>query len=157
MITPDSPVNMAASLLSLDNPVFRMYTTYAAAVTLKMMYLSLHAGRLRVTRKVFMNLEDAHGKDKYVRSDDDVDRALRCHRNDLENIIPFLALGLMYVTTGPSIFVATWHFRVFVASRFFHTLAYLTPLPQPCRALSFAIGLVANISMGVQVLMNGML
>ncbi|XP_033642881.1 microsomal glutathione S-transferase 1-like [Asterias rubens] len=146
---------MAASLFSLDNHVFRLYTTYAAAVTLKMMCLSLRVGYLRVTRKVFMNKEDAHGK-PYVKQDDDVDRALRCHRNDLENIVPFLILGLMYVTTGPSVFAATWHFRVFVASRLFHTVAYLTPLPQPCRALSFAIGLVANISMGVQVLMNGM-
>ncbi|XP_033642882.1 microsomal glutathione S-transferase 1-like [Asterias rubens] len=145
----------AQSVLSLDNPIFRLYATYGAAVTLKMMCLSLYVSRFRITRKVFANLEDASGKQKYVRNDDDIERGLRCHRNDLENVIPFLILGLMYVTTDPSVFAATWHFRVFVASRFFHTVAYLTPLPQPCRALSFAIGLVANISMGVQVLMNG--
>ena len=81
----------------------------------------------------------------------------RCHRNDLENIPVFLVIGLLYVLTGPSLTTATWHFRVFVASRFFHTVAYLTPLPQPSRFLGFLVGAATNVSMAVQVIMNGQL
>ena len=81
----------------------------------------------------------------------------RCHRNDLENIPPFLLLGLLYVLTGPSLQSAAWHFRIFAGSRFLHTVAYLMPLPQPSRALCFAVGAIANVSMAVQILMNGQL
>ena len=35
-----------------DNPVFRLYATYASAVILKMMFLSIRTGHLRTTRKV---------------------------------------------------------------------------------------------------------
>merc|ERR1711962_270052 len=161
---PGSNGHSAASIMAtsallsfVDNPVFRLYATYAAAATLKMMFLSIRVGYLRVTRKVFMNLEDTPNKKEYIRQDPGVERALRCHRNDMENIPPFLVLGLLYVLTGPSLYAAAWHFRVFVASRFFHTVSYLTPLPQPCRGLSFMVGLVTTVSMGVQVLMNGQL
>ncbi|XP_022081034.1 microsomal glutathione S-transferase 1-like [Acanthaster planci] len=148
----------AFSVLSFsDNPVFKQYATYAAVVTLKMMFLSYLTGRYRMSRKVFINPEDARGKMELVRRDDDVERVRRCHRNDVENIPPFLVLGLLYVLTGPSASAAAWHFRVFVASRFFHTVAYLTPLPQPSRFLGFLVGAVTNISMAVQVIMSGQL
>ncbi|XP_038068364.1 microsomal glutathione S-transferase 1-like [Patiria miniata] len=148
----------ASTLLSFsDNPVFRLYATYASAVVLKMTFVAFQTGRLRMGRKVFINLEDAFGKKELVRRDDDIERVRRCHLNDLENIPSFLVLGLLYVLTGPSVFAATWHFRAFVASRFFHTVAYLTPLPQPARLFSYMIGVVTNISMAVQVLMNGQL
>ena len=76
----------------------------------------------------------------------------RCHRNDLENITPFLIIGLLYIFTGPSAFAATWHYRLFVGSRFIHTIAYLLPLPQPSRALGFFVGVGVTVSMAVQVL-----
>lgn len=76
----------------------------------------------------------------------------RCHSNDLENIPPFLIIGLLYVLTGPSVFAATWHFRIFAASRILHTIAYLTPLPSPSRSLCFAVGFGATLSMAFQVL-----
>ena len=77
----------------------------------------------------------------------------RNHLNDLENIPAFLFLGVLYVLTNPSQFAAVWHFRVFVCSRFFHTVAYQAPLPQPARALSFGAGLAVCASMAVQILM----
>ena len=46
------------------------------------------------------------------------------HLNDLENILPFLVLGLLYVGTGPSFSWARILFRVFTAGRFVHTLVY---------------------------------
>ncbi|XP_022081054.1 microsomal glutathione S-transferase 1-like [Acanthaster planci] len=150
---------MAASIfLSFsDNPVFKQYATYAAVVTLKMMFLSAWTAKHRISQRVFINSEDTPGKPQYVRRDDSVERVRRCHRNDLENIPPFLVLGLLYVLTGPSVSAASWHFRIFAASRFLHTVAYLTPLPQPSRALGFTVGLIINVSMAVQVIMSGQL
>ena len=48
----------------------------------------------------------------------------RNHLNDIENIIPFVLIGFFYVHTNPSTAAALWHFRLFTASRFLHTLMY---------------------------------
>ena len=36
----------------------------------------------------------------------------KAHLNDLENILPFLLLSVLYVATNPNPTVALWHFRV---------------------------------------------
>ena len=77
---------------------------------------------------------------------------LRCHQNDLENVIPFLVIGLLYALTGPQLSSALLHFRVFVVSRFCHSVAYLAPLPQPSRALCFVVGLLSTFSMSYRIL-----
>ena len=71
----------------------------------------------------------------------------RCHLNDLENVIPFILIGLLYVTTSPTLSTAVLHFRLFTGSRLFHSVAYLLPLPQPARGLSFVIGFLTTLSM----------
>ncbi|XP_069460615.1 microsomal glutathione S-transferase 1-like [Ambystoma mexicanum] len=112
----------------------------------------------RITRKAFANPEDAgvHGKGeqakKYVRTDQDVERVRRCHLNDLENIVPFFGIGLLYALSGPDLYTALLHFRIFVGSRVFHSISYLVPLPQPCRALSFFVGFCVTISMAYRLL-----
>ncbi|XP_038069353.1 microsomal glutathione S-transferase 1-like [Patiria miniata] len=148
-----------SELLSfMDSPVFRLYATYAAVVTLKMMFLSAWTAKFRLSQKVFINPEDAPaGKKELVRRHDDVERVRRCHRNDLENIVPFLVLGLLYVLTGPSVYAAAWHFRAFVASRFAYMVCYLLPLPQPTRFLACLVGYGVNVSLAAQVIMNGQL
>ena len=70
----------------------------------------------------------------------------------MENIIPFLILALLYITTGPSYTVAVWHFRVFAAARFIHTVCYLNALPRS----AFVFGVIVNVSMGVQAIMHYM-
>ena len=78
----------------------------------------------------------------------------RCHRNDLENIVPFLALGLLYAfASGASLTTVVWHYRVFVISRVLHTVFYLAAM-QPGRGFCYMLGAIVNISMGVQLLMN---
>lgn len=52
--------------------------------------------------------------------------------NDLENILPFLVLGLIFVGTNPSLSWARTLFRVFTAGRFLHTFVYaIFVIPQP--------------------------
>lgn len=76
----------------------------------------------------------------------------RCHHNDLENIIPFVIVGLLYALTGPELSVALLHFRIFAGARIFHTIAYIGALPQPSRALSWVLGMLVTFSMAYRVL-----
>ena len=128
--------------------------------------------------QVFANPEDAaispRGK---VRLDDpDVERMRRIHRNDMENIFPFLFLGLGYLTTQPSAGQAMWLFRIFTASRIIHTVVYalkvrkignglnlyvlqmlsILQVPQPARGLAFFIGLGVTSYMAIVTLLHYM-
>ena len=55
----------------------------------------------------------------------EVERARNAHRNDLENILPFLVIGGFYLTTDPDLKTTRILFRIFTAARIIHTLAYL--------------------------------
>ncbi|NXJ08689.1 MGST1 transferase, partial [Odontophorus gujanensis] len=149
---------MAKLTQLIDNEVFRAYATYAAIVLLKMMLMSLVTSYFRVTRKAFANPEDtaSFGKGdsakKFLRTDSDVERVRRGHLNDLENIVPFFGIGLLYALSGPDLSTALLHFRIFTGARILHTFAYLIPLPQPGRALSWAVGYAVTISMAYKVL-----
>ncbi|CAL8242326.1 unnamed protein product [Merluccius merluccius] len=144
-----------ADLFELD--VFQAYATYATVVILKMMLMGPLTAYFRMTRGAFSNEEDVRGKSeeqkkKLLRSHPDVERVRRCHQNDLENIIPFVIIGLLYSLTAPDISTALIYFRVFAASRICHTLAYILPLPQPSRALAWMTGMVVTFCMAFRVL-----
>ncbi|NWH93336.1 MGST1 transferase, partial [Aegithalos caudatus] len=149
---------MAKSTQLMNNEVFRAYATYTAIVLLKMMLMSLITAYFRITRKAFVNPEDtdSFGKGesakKYLRTDPDVERARRTHLNDLENIVPFVGIGLLYALSGPELSTALLHFRIFTGARIIHTFAYLIPLPQPGRGLSWAVGYAVTFSMAYNVL-----
>ncbi|XP_030070907.1 microsomal glutathione S-transferase 1 [Microcaecilia unicolor] len=151
---------MAEQTKLMENEVFLAYVTYSTIVLLKMMLMSSVTAYFRLTRKVFANPEDAtlhatgEGVKKYVRIDEGVERVRRCHQNDLENIVPFIGIGLLYAFSSPDLFMALMHFRIFTASRIYHTIAYLTPLPQPNRGLSWMIGYGVTFSMAYTVLKN---
>ncbi|CAH1246213.1 MGST1 [Branchiostoma lanceolatum] len=149
---------MAYTGLSFGNPVFAAYAAYSSLVLLKMFVLAGYTTYTRFRVGVFANPEDVKGnKGAVARLDNpDVERVRRLHRNDLENIPAFLAVGLLYVLTGPSPGVALWHFRIFTAARCFHTVSYLAAV-QPLRTLCYTAGLLATISMTLQVLMAGAL
>lgn len=76
----------------------------------------------------------------------------RVHRNDMENIVPFLFLGAVYSLIGPSLAVARAHFLVFFLFRVLHTVAYLCVLRAPTRSLAYVVAQVPCVSMAVQVL-----
>jgi len=61
-------------------------------------------------------------------------------------------IGLLYALTGPDLSTALLHFRVFVGSRFIHTVSYVMSLPQPSRAMSWAVGMITTFSMAYRVL-----
>ncbi|XP_046339142.1 microsomal glutathione S-transferase 1-like [Haliotis rufescens] len=136
-----------------DNPVFPYFAFYATVVVLKTMAMTLVIAFHRLTKRVYINPEDASGLGApKPTTHESVERVRRCHMNDLENVIPFVLIGLLYTATGPSLGSALLHFRIFTGARFFHTIAYLLPLPQPSRVLGFLAGLLATVSMAWSIL-----
>uniref|UniRef100_UPI0037E7FADE microsomal glutathione S-transferase 1-like n=1 Tax=Semicossyphus pulcher TaxID=241346 RepID=UPI0037E7FADE len=141
----------------MEDEVFRAFTTYAAVVIVKMLLMAPLTAFYRFSRGAFANEEDvatksAEERKKQLRTHPDVERVRRCHQNDLENIVPFVVLGLLYALTGPELSAALLHFRLFAGSRIFHTVSYVCPLPQPCRALSWMLGMLTTLSMAYRVL-----
>ncbi|XP_074481337.1 microsomal glutathione S-transferase 1.2 isoform X2 [Sebastes fasciatus] len=141
----------------MEDDVFMAFTTYAAIVLLKMMLMGPMTAYFRFTRGAFSNEEDvalkaAEERKKLLRIHPDVERVRRCHQNDLENIIPFVVIGLLYALTGPELSTALLHFRVFAGSRICHTISYVFALPQPSRALCWFVGMLVTFCMAYRVL-----
>ncbi|XP_062138186.1 microsomal glutathione S-transferase 1 isoform X2 [Drosophila sulfurigaster albostrigata] len=148
---------MVLELLSLTNPVFKSYTFWAGVLVLKMLAMSMLTAVQRFKTKTFANPEDLMSPKLKVKFDDpNVERVRRAHRNDLENILPFFIVGLLYTLTNPSAFIAINLFRAVGISRIVHTLVYaVVVVPQPARALSFFVALGATAYMALQVILAG--
>ncbi|XP_064536827.1 microsomal glutathione S-transferase 1 isoform X1 [Drosophila montana] len=141
-------------LISFDNEVFRCYIGWSALLVLKMFSMSLVTGIWRFITLTFANQEDLMSPKLKVKFDDpNVERVRRAHRNDLENILPFFIIGLLYTLTNPNAFLAINLFRAVGISRIAHTLVYaVVVVPQPARALAFFVALVATAYMALQVI-----
>ncbi|KAL7743308.1 hypothetical protein ACLKA6_012472 [Drosophila palustris] len=142
-------------LISLDNEVFRCYMGWTALLVLKMFAMSILTGLWRFISLTFANPEDLMSPKLKVKFDDpNVERVRRAHRNDLENILPFFIIGLLYTLTNPSAFLAINLFRAVGIARITHTLVYaVVVVPQPARALSFFVALLATAYMALQVVL----
>ncbi|XP_017315210.1 prostaglandin E synthase [Ictalurus punctatus] len=140
----------------LENPVFSCFVFYSTMLILKMYTIAVITGQVRLRKKAFANPEDAerHGGAQFCRTDPYVERCRRAHRNDMENIFPFLFLGAIYSMTGPSLIIAQGHFLVFFLGRVVHTVAYLLALKPPTRSLAYTIAQVPCVSMVIQILLT---
>ena len=148
-------------LLTTDNPVFVTYVITAAIMVLKIM----GQGWITVYRMLKINGGWATPEDlqpglinrkpspEQLEVNDYVDRSRRMHRNDLENIPAFLACGLIFVATGPTLVLANSLMYGFVAARLGHSLAYATKQPHEVRATLYTIGSVLVIVMAVYALL----
>ncbi|KAH8317451.1 hypothetical protein KR074_005078 [Drosophila pseudoananassae] len=139
--TDDTPTVMAPLvLLSKSNPVFGCYMFWTSLLVLKMLLMSLLTVRQRMKTKTFANPEDLRmNRSPEVRfGDPSVERVRRAHRNDLENVLPFILMSLVYVASGPHPLTARLLIRIGASARLLHTLVYaIIPVPQPARALAF--------------------
>ncbi|XP_072096392.1 prostaglandin E synthase [Mobula birostris] len=140
----------------MDRAVFSCFSFYSTLLILKMYSVAVISGQLRLRRKAFANPEDAlrHGGLDFHRTDPDVERARRTHRNDMENILPFLFLGAVYSLMEPNLYVAHIHFLVFFVARLVHSIAYLCALKAPTRSLAYTIGQIPCVSIALQILVN---
>ncbi|NXS70716.1 PTGES synthase, partial [Pandion haliaetus] len=150
----------APSPKMIENKVFMSFTFYSTILILKMYVVAIITGQVRLRKKAFANPEDAlrNGGLQYYREDPDVERnnlisLFRAHRNDMENIFPFLFLGAIYSLLDPSPTVARIHFFIFCVGRIVHTIAYLLQLKAPIRSVAYSVAQLPCFSMALQILL----
>lgn len=146
---------MPAPVLAIvSGQVLPAFLLCSTLLIIKMYVVAVITGQVRLRKKAFANPEDAlrHGGLQYCRSDPDVDRCLRAHRNDMETIYPFLFLGLIYSLLGPHPFVARMHFLLVFLGRMVHTVAYLGKLRAPTRSLAYTVAQIPCASMALQII-----
>ena len=87
----------------------------AQSWSFKMLAAAILTAATRTRVKQFLNPEDARtlGGAGVKEEHPDVLRMLRLHRNDLENILPFFTVGLIFVLMGASAFAAQVVFLYF--------------------------------------------
>ncbi|XP_022231355.1 microsomal glutathione S-transferase 1 [Drosophila obscura] len=158
LVTPTASavtMPMRLELLDKSNPVFACYLVWMSLLVLKMLCMSLLTARQRIKTKIFSNPEDLRlSKNSEVRfGDDHVERVRRAHRNDLENVLPFLLMSLGYVAAGPHPMVARMVIRIGASARLLHTFVYaIVPVPQPARILAFTTTLLITCFEAIYVL-----
>lgn len=79
----------------------------------------------------------------------------RAHLNDLENILPYLFVGLFYVLTNPPAATAILLFKVAAIARIVHTIVYtVIIIPQPARGTAWTIHYFITFYMAISVLLH---
>ena len=146
--------------LTIQNPVFAAYAVAAALMGLKLM----GQGWMTVYRMMKSDAGLASPEDlrpgplnrdprgEQLEHNDYVDRSRRMHRNDLENIPAFWAVGLIYVAIAPPLWLAQVLFYGFVIMRLCHSIAYATGQSHEIRATFYTVGSLIVIGMALQIL-----
>ena len=151
--------------LSLHNPVFAAYAVAATIMILKAVSMSwLTVARMMMASGGFRSPEDLKKTPLNPNPDptqldrnEAVDRVRRIHLNDLENVPFFLAAGLLYVLTDPSLLLARVLFFGYVATRLLHFAAYLTARTHDTRAMLWTPGSLIIVFMAGRALLAGLL
>jgi glutathione S-transferase len=153
------------NLLNMENPIFEVYAIAAAIMVLKVML----QGWMTVYRMLNSNSGLASPEDlqkglinkdpnpEQLEVNDYVDRSRRMHRNDLENILAFLAAGLLFVAADPDLWVAQVLMYGFVLARLAHFTAYVTKQTHEIRATFYTIGSMIVIYMAIHVLWSALM
>lgn len=150
--------------LSLENPVLVSYVIAVTLTVLKVMgqgWMTVH--RMLKTNAGLASPEDLRSgminktpSPEQLEPNDYVDRSRRMHRNDLENIPAFWAAGLIFVLTGPPLWLAQLLMYGFVAARAAHAVAYGTAQSHEIRATFYTIGSLIVIYMALHTLVVAM-
>jgi len=148
-------------VLSFANPVF---AAYAVAATLMILMVSvtswLTVARMLQVNGGFRAPEDLRRTPLNPNPDpgqlapnEKVERVRRIQGNNIENIPFFLAAGLLYVLTAPSLLAARLAFYGYVVSRFLHFLAYLTAQTHDVRSIFWTVGSLILVFITVRALL----
>jgi len=140
--------------MNVDKELFGAFAFHAGLMAVKTLIMAPLTARQRFRKGNFISREDGVNRPVKIGIgvDEDVERVRRAHQNDIENIFPFLTLGFLYLFTSPELNTAQTVFRVFSGARILHSIVYLLEVPQPCRALTWFAGTVANFYLGYKVL-----
>jgi uncharacterized MAPEG superfamily protein len=112
----------------VDSLAMNAFVLCTALLVLEMVGLAFAIPLLRTKRNVWLNEEDAARFSGTVADVEhrDVARVVRVHRNQVENFVPFFALGLLWCLRGEAAGWSAGVFAVFAVSRSAHVLFYLT-------------------------------
>ncbi|XP_076812383.1 microsomal glutathione S-transferase 1-like [Clavelina lepadiformis] len=150
-----------SNLYTLENEVFSALIFYGTLVLIKTLLMAIWTSYYRTKHLSVWSREDAvmfapndpaKQKAMMAASHPQVERVRRAHLNDLENVVPFVVMALLYVGINPPAATALWHFRIFFAARAFHSLIYVNSVPQPFRGVAFLTGLAVTMSMAYQMI-----
>jgi len=124
----------------LTNPALRLFGITYLILVLKMVAVGYATSVYRIRDKHFATPEDyrLQGLTPKTGVNEDVERARRAHQNDLENILPYFGVGLLYALSNPSPGMARLCFIGFTVSRILHSVFYLLQL-QPWRTIVWSI------------------
>ena len=136
----------------LNNPAFVAYAVTSVALSGNLLFLWAYSGAARNKGKSTPNPEDAP---RFGATLSDIDppaiaRVLRAHANAQASIVPFLALGLVYVLAGGPPGAAYIYFTVFTVARGLHSWAYLGAR-QPLRTIFFVVASLPLLALMVHV------
>ncbi len=155
---------MRAAILSLDNPVFRVYVLAAAIMILKLMLQPwMTVARMIKAGGGFRSPEDAKKSPlnpapdpAQLQVNEYVERSRRINLNDLESIPGFLAAGFLFVLADPPLLLAQILLWTYVASRAAHFVAYLTAQLHDVRAFCWTWGSLSVIAMAVYAMVKAL-
>ncbi|HTB86900.1 MAG TPA: MAPEG family protein [Steroidobacteraceae bacterium] len=147
-------------VLSLKNPVFAAYVLAASIVVLKGVGMSwLTVVKMMQARGGFRSPEDLRKtllnpdpNPAQLEPNERVERIRRIQLNDLENLPYFLAAGLLYVFSAPTLLLAQCLFYGYVVSRLAHFIAYITAQTHDVRAALWTPGSLILIYMSLMSL-----
>ncbi len=137
-----------------------LFTTYAlcsCVLSVQMLVLGGYTAGTRAKHKGYLNPEDVKVSFKDARLIDgaehpEVARIQRAHRNLLESLPIFFALGLLCVLTKVSPLAGTICIGLFTAARVLHAIVYIREL-QPWRTICYAVGALALLGMVLQIVL----
>lgn len=135
------------------SPALRLFGITFLILVLKMVAVGFYTSSIRIRRKVYATPEDYafQGLTASGSRDADIERARRAHRNDLENILPYFGIGLLYTFTNPTVVAASIYFIGYTVARILHSIFYLGAM-QPHRTIAFTVALLLMLAMLVQTL-----
>jgi glutathione S-transferase len=130
----------------LAEPAVRVFAFWYLVLAIKMLMLIFRTSAARMKTSTYASPEDytavgATAPPGGAGHDDGIERLRRALQNDLENVLPFFGVGLIYAMSGPSLGMARLLFAGFALSRVAHTIFYLRG-NQPHRSIAFALGML---------------
>jgi glutathione S-transferase len=134
--------------LNLDDPLFATYVVAATLIILKAVSMSwLTVVRMMKENGGFRSPEDIRKTafnpspdPAQLAPNDRVDRIRRIQQNDLESLPYFLVAALIFVLTGPPLWLAQVLLYGYVATRLLHFAAYMTAQTHDMRAMLWTPG-----------------
>ena len=140
------------------DPTFKLYAVCCVVLSLQMLVLAGIVPARRAKNQGFLNPEDGTVSKKDAKLVEGAEhpetaRVQRAHRNMLESLPLFFALGLVYVLSGASPLGAKICFATFTGARVLHSVVYLKAM-QPWRTITYAVGALSLVGMAVLTLVT---